>query len=224
MALSDSPSRQGVKIKKVKTTKSWYTDKQKLETVQSYMLLGNLAMTARVLKIPEETVRHWKASTWWREIEGELKIQDEMQLSARLKNIMEKSLEVTEERLENGDYVYNQKTGAIRRKPVNMKDAHKVSMDLIDKRNMLLNKNVPAASDEQMTDKLAKMMLQFADFAKNQLSKSNTIEAEDAQVIEESSDVENEMVSDDQPSSEVWIDDEQEAGGDILPEEENRPT
>jgi transposase-like protein len=182
LALSDSPNRQGIiskaHHKRDATTNTSWSDKQKLEAVQTYLMLGNLAMTCRVLKIPEQTVRTWRKSTWWKELEGELRIQDEMQLSARLKKVMEKSLDAVDERLEHGDFVYDQKTGQMRRKPVSMRDAHKVSMDLIDKRNLLLNNNKPDASEEQMNDKLLKMMKQFADFAQGKLNKEEVVDAE----------------------------------------------
>lgn len=180
--------------------RSWWSDTQKLEAVQTYLMLGNVCMTGRVLKIPEETVRRWRKTTWWKEIEGELRIQDEMQLSARLKRVMEKSLDAVDERLEKGDYVYNQKTGEMRRKPVSMRDAHKVSMDLIDKRNLLLNRNKPDASEEQMNDKLLKMMKQFADFAQGKLDKNNIV---DIQIKETN---ENQMVSNEVVSDEILSD------------------
>jgi len=176
---------------------TWWSDKQKLETVQTFLMLGNLAMTARVLKIPEETVYRWRKTSWWKEIEGELKTQDELQLSARLKRVMEKTLDAVDDRLEHGDYVYNQKTGEMRRKPVSMRDAHKVSMDLIDKRDLLARRNQTDASEEQMSDKLLKMMKQFADFAQGKLVENNTVEAEDVEIKD------NQMVQDSGISSEV---------------------
>jgi hypothetical protein len=192
VALSDHPSRQG-KSSKVHHTlvdtangkQAWWSDKQKLEAVQSYLLFGSVATTARVLKIPEQTMRNWKNTSWWKEIEGELKVQDEMQLSARLKKVMEKSLDAVDDRLDNGDFVFDQKTGSMQRKPVNMRDAHKVSMDLIDKRALLLNRNKPEASEEQMSDKLLKMMKQFADFATGKLEENKTIDVEDVEIKEE---------------------------------------
>lgn len=192
MAISDNPNRQAVRTKVRRTqadsadgVATWWSDKQKLETVQTYLMLGNAAMTARVLKIPEDTVYRWRKSAWWKEIEGELRVQDELQLSARLKKIVVSSLDAVEERLEHGDYVYDQKTGQMRRKPVSMKDAHKVSMDLIDKQSLINNRNMPSASEEQMNDKLAKMMLQFANFAKGQLDKNNTIDIQDVEIKED---------------------------------------
>ena len=188
MALSDSIKRQkavsGVRRVAADDGPTWWSDKQKLETVQTFMMFGNLAMTARILKIPENTVRQWRKSTWWQEIEGELRVQDELQLSARLKKIMENSLDAVEDRLEKGDYIFDQKTGQMKRKPVGLKDAHKVTMDLIDKRNIILNRTAPLASEEQMSDKLLKMMKQFADFAEGKLTENKTIDVVDVEIKE----------------------------------------
>lgn len=189
MAISDNVNRQAIrsKVRRTEADKSdgvatWWSDKQKLETVQTYLMLGNAAMTARVLKIPEDTVYRWRKSAWWKEIEGELRVQDELQLSARLKKIVVSSLDAVEERLEHGDYVYDQKSGQMRRKPVSMKDAHKVSMDLIEKKHLIDNRNAPSASEEQMQDKLLKMMIQFSEFAQGKLKENNTIEVEDVEI------------------------------------------
>ena len=181
MAISDHPdiqARKSVARRAVGAKSCSWSDGQKLEAVTTYLMIGNLAATARILKIPEETMRHWRRSTWWVDIESELKTQDELQLSARLKKIVDKSIDAVEDRLEHGDFVYDQKTGQMRRKPVAMRDAHKVSMDLIDKRNLLLNNNKTVQTDEQMSDKLLKMMQQFADFAQNKLQKNNTVEGD----------------------------------------------
>ena len=189
MALSDSTKRQTTRsgVRRLATDEgpTWWSDKQKLETVQTFMMFGNLAMTSRILKIPENTVRQWRKSSWWQEIEGELRVQDELQLSARLKKVMENSLDAVEDRLEKGDYVFDQKTGQMKRKPVNMKDAHKVSMDLIEKRNLILNRTAPLASEEQMSDKLLKMMKQFADFAQGKLTENKIVDVTDVIIVED---------------------------------------
>lgn len=219
MAISDNPSRQAQKSKVRRSMtnpedRSWWSDTQKLEAVQTYLMLGNVCMTGRVLKIPEETVRRWRKTTWWKEIEGELRIQDEMQLSARLKKIVEKTLDAVDDRLDHGDYVYDQKTGQMRRKPVSMKDAHKVAMDLVDKRDKILNRHQPDASEEQMNDKLLKMMKQFADFAQGKLVQNSTVEAEDVEV---------KMVSDENFSGEVRSDTGEPSPSGLVQEGENSP-
>lgn len=201
MAISDNENRQAIKssVRRNKDdTTGWWSDKQKLETVQTYLMFGNLAQTARILNIPEATVYRWRMTSWWKEIEGELKTQDELQLSAKLKRTMERSMDLVDERLENGDYLYDQKTGQMKRKPVSMKDAHRVSMDLLAKRDLILNRNVPDASEEQMSDKLLKMMQQFAEFAQKKLEKNTTVEDVDAKMVHDT-DVSGEVCPDNMP-------------------------
>lgn len=174
MALSDNPTRQGQKSTKNKNlytgTKSWWSDRQKLEAVQTYLMLGNVAMTARVLKIPDDTLRRWYRQAWWKEIEGELKVQDDLQLSARMKKIADKTFDVVEDRLEHGDWVYDQKTGALRRKGVSARDAHKIGIDLLDKREKILNKSGPTATEQGVEEKLATLAEKFASMVNGKIT------------------------------------------------------
>jgi hypothetical protein len=141
--------------------KHW-SNSQKLEAAKTYLMTGNLAMTSRMLKIPEETVRSWYKLPWWKEMVEDIRTQDELLLSARLKKIVEKTFDVVEDRLEHGDYVFDQKTSKLRRKPVLAKDAAKIGIDFDQKRDKLLNRNAPKASEEQMDEKLNKLAAKFA--------------------------------------------------------------
>jgi len=169
MALSDNPRSRVKKSPKVRSsiapTNVHWSDKQKTEAVTSYLLLGNLALTARVLNIPEVTLRYWKQSTWWKEVETEIKLQDDLQLSAKLKKIVEGSLTVVADRIENGDWIYDQKTGQMVRKPVALKDAHKVAVETAKQRQELDKRTVAPATAEQDDDKLKKLAEKFAVFA-----------------------------------------------------------
>lgn len=168
--LSDNLRKQTIPSKRARgrsvgdVHKSW-SDSQKLEAVTTYLSLGNLALTASVLKIPEPTLRTWRQKDWWHEIEGELRVQENLQLSSRLKRIIENTLAVTEDRIANGDFIYDNRSGQMVRKPVSMKDAHKVTMDMLDKREVLDNKKPVNASMEQIDDKLAKLAQKFEEIA-----------------------------------------------------------
>src|SRR5689334_8475257 len=93
--------------------KSW-GDKQKIEAAQSYMLLGNMALTARITGIPEITLRVWKRTEWWKNLMQELKEQENLEMSNRLRKIVDASLSAVEDRVVNGDWVFDQKTGEMR--------------------------------------------------------------------------------------------------------------
>lgn len=169
MALSDTESLRHVpsgrrRAVNATTNKRW-SDSQKIEAVTTYLALGNLALTSNVLKIPEVTLRTWKQSTWWKQIEDDLKTQDDLQLSTRLKNIIETTLSATEDRIKNGNFIYDNKTGSLVRKPVDLKDVHKVTMDMVDKRALLLNKQPNTVPLEQIESKLEKLAEKFAEIA-----------------------------------------------------------
>lgn len=142
-----------------------WSDSQKLEAVTTYLSLANVALTSRVLKIPEMTLRTWMKKDWWKEVEAELKTQETLELSARLKKIIGSTLAVAEDRIANGDFIYDNRTGEMVRKPVSLKDAHKVTMDMIQRREVLDNKQPTNVSMEQLDDKLAKLAKSFADIA-----------------------------------------------------------
>jgi transposase-like protein len=167
MALTDNPNTKQRKPKDrsitAKTNRSW-SDKQKIEAVQHYLLVGNLALTGRVMGIPEITLRQWKTTEWWKNVVEDLKLQENMQLSVRLKNLVEASLVAVTDRLENGDFMYDQKTGQMIRKPVNIRDAHKVATDLMDKRTMLDKAVAPAQEQTQDVDRLEQLAEKFASF------------------------------------------------------------
>lgn len=176
MALTDNPrakKEDRTKRRAVTAEKSLrWSDAQKLEAVTSWLALGNLALTARVLNIPEITLRVWKASEWWQTCVEEVRLSENIQLSSRMKRLVEASHVIVAQRLETGDPVLLQKTGEIVYKPVSMKDAHKVAVDLIDRQKdieKLTNEDVP--TDEKNDDKLEKLAEKFAEMATKSIEK-----------------------------------------------------
>lgn len=147
------------------TTNKRWSDSQKIEAVTTYLALGNLVLTSNVLKIPEMTLRGWKQQQWWKDIAEELAVQDDIQLSSRLKRIIETTISATEDRIKNGDWIYNNKEGVLMRKPVNLRDVHKITMDFIDKREHLDNKMPTSVAMEQIDDRLKKLAQKFEEIA-----------------------------------------------------------
>jgi hypothetical protein len=176
--------KKNIRAVVTKSNHSW-GDKQKVEAVQSYLLLGNLALSSRILGIPEVTLRVWKASTWWKDLVEDIKMQENMQMSGRLKKIVDASLIAVEDRLLNGDLVYDQKSGEMRRKAVNMKDAHKVAIDLMEKREHLDKKAINGPVEEQNDEKLLKLAEKFAAFVTNKIEQKEVLE-----MVEDITDIE----------------------------------
>jgi len=193
--LSDSKRKQSMKSGRnrsvlAETNKQW-SDAQKMEAVQSWLVLGNLALVSRLLSIPEVTLRYWKASEWWNTVVAEIRSQEKIELSNKLKSIVNASLAVVEDRLSNGDYMFDQKTGQTIRKPVNMKDAHKVAVDLQDRQETLEKASMQKqeTSDESVETKLLALADKFAELATKKIDQKvlehRTVEVEDAVLKDE---------------------------------------
>lgn len=199
MAITDAETKKHVPSVKRRAVNgpdyTHFSDSQKIEAVTTYLALGNLVTTSAVLKIKECTLRLWKSKDWWKEIEQELRLQDDLILSNRLQRLINKSFDNVADRLEHGDFIYDQKTGQLVRKPVAMKDAHKVGVDLIDKREFLINKLPTSVGAEAIEDKLLKLAEKFAQIAS---SVKPPVEVTDVIYVDpESPDKDNEQYQED---------------------------
>lgn len=185
--LSDSEHYKSVRSSRkraVTATKDRWSDRQKIECVTTYFLLGGqVKLTAEKLGIPYETVRTWKKTDWWRELEDDIRREERLTLSTKLRNLMDASLVEVEDRLKNGDWIYDQKVGELKRKPVSMKDAGKLAMDAANLRTKMDIQENHTVAAEHIEDKLSKLAKAFSDLA---LGKRKDLEdAEDIPFVEE---------------------------------------
>lgn len=123
-------------------------------------------MTAAATGIPKDTLNRWKYSPWWKELVSQIRSEETLALDGKLAKIVNKALAVIEDRLDNGNHQYDQKTGELIRIPVNLKDSIKATADLMDKREMLAKKPQQEQIEKTVDDRLAKLAEEFARFAK----------------------------------------------------------
>jgi transposase-like protein len=164
-----------------------FSDSQKIEAVTTYLMLGSLTLVSAVLKININTLKVWKKSEWWKDVERDLRTQEDLQLSKRLQNIVTKSLDVVEDRMEHGDFVYDQKTGKMKRKPVNMRDAAKVMLDLQERQEVLIDRHITneSISTDKVEQTLSNLAKEFARIA-TQVTAKPAVEVTDVLFGEDS--------------------------------------
>jgi len=161
-----------------------WNEKKRLEAVTTFIATGNLALTGRLCNIPDDTIRKWKAQQWWQELTDRFYEEEDMELSSKLKNTLQKSIDVVNDRIQHGDFQYDQKTGKLVRVPVKLRDAHKVTADLIDKRTVLRkNQRHAEVSSDTIDSKLVKLASAFAEFVSQK--PAETIDAEFVEVVGE---------------------------------------
>lgn len=147
---------------------AWYTDKQKYEVVAAYILFGNIAQVSRMTGVPDITCRKWKASPWWKEAEDEIRRGAKVQLSGKLTKAIELANLALEDRLQNGDFIFDYKTGQMIRKPVTADTAARVLDRLIDRQDQLEQRAqaLDTTTKEGVNERLAKLAEDFLKFAK----------------------------------------------------------
>jgi transposase-like protein len=152
--------------------KSW-GDKQKLEAVSTYVVLGgNVRQTAVALQIPAETLRVWTKTQWWKDLYEEVKQEENIELSHKLQKIVARSLALVEDRLEKGDFFYDQKTGQVVRKEVSLRDAHEVMKSSFQMRESIEKPQAAEMEEGSISDKLTALAKQFEQFAVAQKEKA----------------------------------------------------
>lgn len=153
------------RTKKVLGGPGWWPERKRIEAVTAVMTLGNAPQAAAAIGVPVETIRTWKQMPWWKEMEQQIRDDDNQELDTKFSKIIKKTLDVIEDRLENGNFQYDPKTGKMKRIPVNIRDTHRVMSDLVDKRKVIRNEPTTTESTEGTAARLAKLAVQFSEFA-----------------------------------------------------------
>ena len=154
-----------------------WTQNQKLQVVTTYLALGSVVETALVTGVPLKTIEAWKTSAWWKEFALKLQAEDVQQLDSNLKRIVEKSLKAVEDRLDNGDAMYDQKTGKVARIPVKANVALKISTELLTKRDKITEAPKKEEVEKTIDARLLKLAEEFSNFAKEQRQRTIDVPA-----------------------------------------------
>jgi hypothetical protein len=172
--------------------KAIWTKEQRLQAVSTYLMLGNMAETAIVTSIPLPTLKSWKTTDWFKEYALQLQAEDIQKMDSKLKKVIDKALRSVEDRLDNGDAQFDQRTGDIVRVPIKAHVALKISTELMTKQQKLQD-DASGKEDVQATinDRLLKLSEEFARFASNKFKPAKTIVDVETVQIKEPLQVEN---------------------------------
>ena len=155
----------------------WKPEK-KIEAVTTYLALGSLKQTAAVTGVSHSLIKQWHGQAWWRDLENEIVASRRVASANKLSKIVDKSLDVIDDRLDNGDFAYNSKSGEVYRKPVTLRDATTAANALMQRAAIIekMNKDEQVVEATQtIQEQLANLALEFAKFNKRDNSKAETI-------------------------------------------------
>lgn len=154
-----------------------WSDNQRIGAVTTYLASGNLSLTSVATNIPLATLNRWKISPWWKTLVEDIRAEENLHLDAKLAKVVDKSVEQLLDRVESGDFQYDQKTGHMVRVPIKARDAAKITTDMIDRRQLLQGKQVEKAdSTKKIEERLLKLADSFASFAKAKVIQGEIID------------------------------------------------
>jgi hypothetical protein len=169
--------------KKTHTPMEHWPVEKKIEAVSTWLILGSYKMTSAATGVPYDTIRKWKEQPFWAEMIAEIRATEGIQLDNKLSSLANKSLDAVLDRIENGDFIYDQKTGTIQRKPAALRDVHRVAVDTLAKRNEM-RKSAEATRDVAQSSVAEQLKMLAQEMAKwNNKPKQHAIvldEVEDA--------------------------------------------
>jgi len=131
---------------------SLYTKDQKIEAVTLYCSGKSLAEAAKIINVPAKTVVGWKRrSSWWDEIALKHRKDLQTELDNKLTNVIHKTLEELNDRLNYGDHKFDTKTGDLVRVPVVSRDLAVIMSNLYEKRALIRGEATSIKQESQAT-------------------------------------------------------------------------
>lgn len=150
---------------KVAGRRNHFTEKEKLNAVCVFAVAGNSRRVAEITGIPEGTIRSWKTTEWWHDAINRIHTEQDEELNTKLTKLIDNAVAGVNDRIENGDYIYDARKGVLVRKPVSAKDLTVVTAIAVDKRQLLRGQptqRVERITQDQRLNELAERFKQFS--------------------------------------------------------------
>ena len=144
-----------------------FSVEKRIEVISTWLALGNLRQTSVLCGVSYDLCCKWRVQPWWQQMQAEIEAARKHKVDNKLNKIVDKALGAIEDRLDNGDYVYNQKSGEVSRKPVSIKEARGVANDLMQRQIALSKLEVEtqhASSANTVKDQIMLLAQEFAKF------------------------------------------------------------
>ena len=155
-----APKRQDL----TQTDRGTWAEKKKIEALTTYMGCGSHVLTAQQCNVPLETVKTWSKSDWWKDRVKELQSEDYDKLDSKLTKALDKALDQVMDRIENGDWMYDPKTGKVKQLPAKLRDLNSAFNSLMDKRQLIRRQPTKIIEQSNTAAQLQNLADQFAAF------------------------------------------------------------
>jgi transposase-like protein len=156
-----------------KDVSSTYPQEKRLQVISDYLLSGNLAEVSRKHDIPYVTLVTWKDADWWVSAAEDMLQNYKEELKAKQRKILDRTYSELEDRLDNGDEIFDKEHGHVR---IKVRANHLAAIaDTTLKANQLLS-NLPTQITNVNIDSLADKLRDITLKAKDITPKPESLE------------------------------------------------
>ena len=105
-----------------------------------------------------------------------IRSENDSELDAKTTKVIEKALSSILDRIENGEYVYDQKTGKTKLMPAKLRDLNTAFNTILDKRQLLRNKPTKIVEQHSTALQLQNLADSFAKFVQKKVDELPEVE------------------------------------------------
>ena len=147
-----------------------WKESKRIEAITTYLSTGNLTETGRMTGVPLKTLEQWKKSDWWKEMEKRIRSDEDQQMDAKLTKIIDRTLEKLVDSIENGEHIYDQRTGQVKRMPAKMRDLNNAFNTILDKRQLIRRQPTKIVEQTTTAVQLQNLAESFAKFVQKTIA------------------------------------------------------
>jgi hypothetical protein len=141
-----------------------WKEAKRIEVVTLFLSIGSMTEVAKITGVPYPTIEGWRRQDWWKELVEKMQAEDDQKLDAKTTKLIDKALEQLMDRIENGEHIYDQKTGKVKRMPAKLRDLNTAFNTILDKRQLLRRQPTKIIEQQSTALQLQNLANQFAGF------------------------------------------------------------
>lgn len=157
--------------------------KKKEEVIAIWLATGSVKEASVQANVPYNTVASWKQEQWWKDRIRQIHQEADDKMDIKLTKAMEKALDGLLDRVQNGEMVYDPRTGKIRNVPAKLRDINMAFTSLMDKRQLLRKQPTKIIEQTSTAQQLQQLADHFSAFV-NGKTKGETFDTLVDKVVE----------------------------------------
>ena len=174
------------------TDRGNWSEKKKNEALAFYVANGSIVETSKAVQVPVSTLNKWKASDWWKDRIRDIQNEEYDKLDVKLSKALDKALDQVMNRIENGDHIYDPRTGAIRQIPAKLRDVNNAFNSIMTNRQLIRKQPTKIVEQQSTAAQLSNLAAQFAAFVSGKPVQDNlkdvTLEFIEGETVEQDED------------------------------------